>query len=63
MLFSLAEIKIIQSNNGVFKNFAINQSESSIIIRNILSFSDIINQNRAPMVMEFPINLMSTNQS
>ena len=30
MLFSLAEIKIIQSNHGVFKSFTINQSESSI---------------------------------
>ena len=29
MLFSLAELKIIQSNHGVFKNFAIKQSESS----------------------------------
>ena len=29
MLFSLAEIKIIQSKNRVFKSFAINQSESS----------------------------------
>ena len=30
MLFSLAEIKTIQSNHEVFKSFAINQSESSI---------------------------------
>ena len=29
MLFSLAVIKIVQSNRGVFKSFAINQSESS----------------------------------
>ena len=30
LLFSLAEIKLFQSNHGVFKSFAINQSESSI---------------------------------
>ena len=28
LLFSLAELKFIQSNHGVFKSFAINQSES-----------------------------------
>ena len=30
LLIILAEIKFIQSNHGVFKRFAINQSESSI---------------------------------
>ena len=41
MLLSLAEIKIIQSNYGVFKSFAINQSESSIHYKETLIFSDI----------------------
>ena len=40
MLFRLAEIKIIQSNHGVFKS--INQSESSINYKEIFIFSDII---------------------
>ena len=39
MLFSLAEIKIIQSNHGVFKS--INQSESSINYKETFIFSDI----------------------
>ena len=41
LLFSLAEIKFIQSNHGVFKSFAINQSESSINYKENIIFSDI----------------------
>ena len=41
MLFSLVEIKITQSNQGTFKSFAINQSESSINHKEIFIFSDI----------------------
>ena len=41
LLFSLAEIKFIQSNHGVFKSFAINQSESSINYKKIFICSDI----------------------
>ena len=41
MLFSLAEMKIIQINHGVFKSFAINQSESSITYKENFIFSDI----------------------
>ena len=63
MLFSLAEIKIIQSKHGVFKRFAINQSESSINNRDFLSFLISTNQNRASIVMEFSTKLMSTNQN
>ena len=62
MLFSLAEVKIIQINHEVFKNFAISQSESSINFKQFLSFLISTNQNRASMVMEFSINLMLTNQ-
>ena len=39
MLFALAEIKIIQSNHGIFKS--INQSESSINYKETFIFSDI----------------------
>ena len=39
MLFSLAEIKIVQFNHGLFKS--INQSESSINYKEIFIFSDI----------------------
>ena len=39
MLFSLAEIKIIQSNHGIFKS--INQSESSINYKETFIFSEI----------------------
>ena len=39
MLFSLAEIKIIQSNHGVFKS--INQSELSNNYKKTFIFSDI----------------------
>ena len=38
VLFSLAEIKIIQSNQGVFKSFAINQSELSINYKEFFLF-------------------------
>ena len=41
MLFSLAEIKIIQPNHGVFKHFVITQSESSINYKEFFIFSDI----------------------
>ena len=41
MPFSLAELKSFQSNHGVFKSFAINQSESSINYKEIFIFSDI----------------------
>ena len=49
MLFSLAEIKIIQSNHGIFKS--INQSESSINYKETLSFLISTNQNWASIVM------------
>ena len=39
MLFSLAEIKIVQSNHGIFKS--INQSESSISYKEVFIFFDI----------------------
>ena len=38
LLLSLAEIEIIQSNHGVFENFTINQSESSITYKKVLNF-------------------------
>ena len=41
LLFSLAEIKCIQSKHRVFKSFAIKQSESSINFKEIFIFSDI----------------------
>ena len=41
LLFSLAEIKFIQSNHGVFESFAINQSESSINYKKIFFCFDI----------------------
>ena len=41
LLFNLAEMKIIQSNYGVFKSFAINQSG----IPSQVIFVVIINQN------------------
>ena len=41
LLFTLAELKFIQSNHGIFKSFAINQSESSINYYEIFIFSDI----------------------
>ena len=41
LLFSLAEIKFIQSNHGVFKRFAINQTESSTNCKENFIFSDI----------------------
>ena len=41
MLFSLAEIKVIQANHGRFKSFAINQSESSINFKESFIFSDM----------------------
>ena len=64
MLFCLTKMRIIQSNHGVFKSFAINQSESSITYEEFLKiFLISTNQNRASMVMKFSTNLMSTNQN
>ena len=53
MLFSLAETKINQSNYGVFKSSAINQSESS---NNYQEFFDIfsdINQSESSIFVKF----------
>ena len=61
MLFNLAEIKSIQSTQGVFK-ISTNQNRA-LIIRKFLSFLISTNQNRASIVMEFSTNLMSTNQN
>ena len=41
MLIILAETKIIQSNNGDFKSFTINQSESSVNYNETFIFFDI----------------------
>ena len=61
MLFSLAEIKIFQSNQGVFKSFAINQSESSINYREFF-FSDI-NQSESNFNSPGTFNKLNVNQS
>ena len=63
LLFSLAEIKFIQSNHRIFKNFAINQSESSINYKEIFIFSDI-NQSESTFNGHGIFkNFMSTNQN
>ena len=62
MLFSLAELKIIQSNHGVFKNFAINQSELSINYEEIFIFSDI-NQSESSSNCHGIFNKLNDNQS
>ena len=62
LLFSLAENKFIQSNHGVFKNFAINQSESSINYEEIFIFSDI-NQSESTFNGHGSFNKIYVNQS
>ena len=62
MLFSLAEIKIIQSNHRFFKNFAINQSESSIHYKEIFIFFDI-NQSESSFNDHGIFNKFYVNQS
>ena len=62
LLFSLAEIKFIQSNHGVFKSFAINQSESSINYKEIFIFSDI-NQSESTFNGHGNFNKFYVNQS
>ena len=62
MLFSLAEIKIIQSNQGVFIRFAINQSESSIHNKDIFIFSDI-KQSESSFKGHVIFNKLNVNQS
>ena len=62
LLFSLAEIKIIQSNHGVFKKFATNQSESSINYKEIFIFSDI-NQSESTFNGHGIFNKFYVNQS
>ena len=62
MLFSLAEIKIIQSNHGVFNCFAMSQSESSINYKEIFIFSDI-NQSESSFNSHENFNKLNVNQS
>ena len=61
LLFSLAEIKFIQSNHGVFKSFAINQSESSINYKENFIFSDI-NQSESTFNVHGNFNKFYVNQ-
>ena len=63
LLFSLAEIKLFQSNHGVFKSLLSTNQNRALIIMKFLSFLISTNQNRLSMVMEFSINFMSTNQN
>ena len=60
MLFNLAEIKIIQSNHGVFKS--ISQSESSINYQEIFIFSDI-NQSESSFNSHVIFNKFNVHQS
>ena len=62
MLFSLAEIKVIQANHGHFKSFAINQSESSINFKESFIFSDI-NQSESSFNGNRTFNKFNVNQS
>ena len=62
LLFSLAEKKFIQSNHGVFKSFAINQSESSISYKEIFILSDI-NQSESTFNGHGIFNNFYVNQS
>ena len=62
MIFSLAEIKIIQSKHGAFKSFAINQSEPSIHYKEIFIFSDI-NQSESTFNGHGIFNKFKVNQS
>ena len=60
MLFSLAEIKMIQSNHGIFKS--INQSESSINYKETFIFSDI-NQSELSFNSHVIFNKFNVNLS
>ena len=60
MLFSLAEVKFIQSNQGVL--LSINQNRA-LIKRKFLSSLISTNKNRASIVMKFSTSLMLTNQN
>ena len=62
LLFSLADIKFIQSNHRVFKSFAINQSESSINYKEIFILSDI-NQSESTFNYHEFFNKFNVNQS
>ena len=62
VLFSLAEIKFIQSNQDVFKNFVINQSESSIIYKELFIFFDI-NQSESSFNCYGKFSKFDVNQS
>ena len=61
MLFNLAELKMIQSNHGVFKSFAINQSESNINYKEIFIFSDN-NQSESSFNSHGVFNKFNVNQ-
>ena len=62
MLFSLAEIKIIQFNHGVFDSFAVNQSESINNYKEIFIFSDI-DQSESSFNFHRLFNKFKVNQS
>ena len=68
LLFNLAEKKINPSNPGVFKHFAINQSDSSLTYDQFLSFLISTNQNKLQWswnFQQFNVNqsgLISTSQ-
>ena len=62
MLFSLAEIEIIQSNNRAFKIFATNQSESSFNYNETFIFS-YINQSELSFNSHGTFNKLNVNQS
>ena len=62
MIFSLAEIKVIQSYHRVFKSFSINQSDSSITYREIFIFFDI-NQSESSFNGHGVFNKTNDNQS
>ena len=55
-------MKIIQSNHRFSKNFAINQSESSITYKEIIIFSDI-NQSETSFIGHGIFNKLNDNQS
>ena len=61
MLFSLAEIKIVQYFQGVFKSNK--QSELSINFKEIFIFSDIKQSESGFNSHGFSTNLMSTNRN
>ena len=62
LLFNLAEIKVIQSNNRVFERFAINQSESSFFYKEIFIFFDT-NQSESSFIGYGTFNKFNVNQS